>query len=86
MQGKRGALSVKRGGPDLPEFGSRAEYVGAARTFHSGAPGPGVVRKGGDFVRFDPSAGQFGIRSAGGRIKTFFRPDNGMSYFRSQFK
>lgn len=86
-------MKAKPGGPDTPEFGSVREYVAAARAFHSGAPGEGVlegVRKNGDVVRFDPKTGYFGIRTQSGVIRTFFRPEGDatarMGYFRDQFK
>lgn len=92
IAGPNGALRAKPGGADVPEFGTLREYVGAAREFHSGAPGKGVlegVRGNGDFVRFDPSSGLFGIRTQGGTIRTFFRPDGDaaarLNYFYSQF-
>ncbi|MBC8355771.1 MAG: hypothetical protein H8E66_27660, partial [Planctomycetes bacterium] len=78
MVRSRGRLVPKKGGPDMPEFNSMQEYHNAARQFHSGAPGQGVheaVRADGDFVRFDPATGYFGIRTSDGIVKTFFRPD-----------
>jgi hypothetical protein len=90
--GAKGRLTVKAGGPDLPEFGSFKEYLAAARRFHSGSPGQGVlegVRADGDFVRFDPSTGYFGIRTPSSTIRTFFRPDGNpaarLQYFLDQF-
>lgn len=47
------------------------------------------VRAKGDFVRFDPQSGYFGIRTPEGIIRTFFRPSGGAAerfqYFLSQF-
>lgn len=73
----------------MPEFKSFAEYRTAARGFMGGGKGDGVlegVRPDGDLVRFDPRTGNFGLRSPQGVIRTFFRPKDGMGYFREQFK
>jgi pyocin large subunit-like protein len=87
-----GKLNIKPGGADPPEFSSIAEYSQAARRFHSGSPRNGVlegVRPGGDFVRFDPQTGYFGVRSPDGTIRTFFRPEGNVAaklqYFFDQF-
>lgn len=92
IAGPNGALRAKLGGPDLPEFRTLDDYVSAARSFHHGPPGDGVlegVRKNGDFVRYDPDSGYFGVRSPDGTIRTFFRPDGDaatrLQYFKDQF-
>ncbi|MCO7237614.1 polymorphic toxin-type HINT domain-containing protein [Aeromicrobium sp. CnD17-E] len=73
----KGDAAVKRGGADMPEFASLAEYRVAARDFMGGAAGDGVLEKmrGTDLLRVDPSTGHFGVRTSDGRIRTFFRPD-----------
>lgn len=87
--GSRGSATAKPGGADMPEFGSFGSYRAAARQFMGGGKPPGAVegiRRGGDLLRVDPKSGYFGIRSPGGVIRTFFRPDGDpLSYFRSQF-
>ena len=73
----------------MPEFGSFTAYRLAARKFMgAGKPADAMegVRAGGDLVRFDPASGYFGIRSPGGVIRTFFRPDDGINYFLGEFK
>jgi hypothetical protein len=83
---------AKMGGADMPEYHSFGEYRDAARSFHSGAPSPGVLEavraKTGDFVRFEPATGRFGVRTRSGLIRTYFRPDGSaadqMQYFLDQ--
>jgi RHS repeat-associated protein len=77
----------KPGGiPDMPEFaGNPAAYVDAARTLLcSSCAGAGIkeaMRASGEVIRFNPAQGYFGARTAGGVIKTFFRPDNPAAYW-----
>ncbi|MCP4088095.1 MAG: hypothetical protein GY745_24085, partial [Actinomycetia bacterium] len=83
-----GSYRLKPGGADLPEFGSFAEYRGAARTFLGADPPPGVLQgyRGTDLLRVDPKTGYFGVRSESGTIRTFFRPDGDpVDYFWGQF-
>jgi RHS repeat-associated protein len=85
---KGGKQTVSKFEIDMPEFKSFKEYTQAARRFHRGSPQKGVlegVRANGDFIRFQPSTGYFGVRTSNGVIRTFFRPSNGIDYFRSQF-
>lgn len=68
------------------EFGTFAEYRTAARQFLGEGRGPGVLQKtrpNGDIVRVDPATGYYGVRTRGGVIRTFFRPDgNPVAYYR----
>jgi RHS repeat-associated protein len=91
--GKNGAMKAKPGGADMPEFDSVKDYVKAARDFNSGSPGEGIVqgvKKNKDFVRFEPGTGNFGIRTPGGIIRTYFRVSGSAEaqwkYFLKEFK
>jgi hypothetical protein len=73
---------------DMPEFdrlGGRKAYRKTARDFMSG-DGPdsaiSVTTGSGGMHRFDPSTGYYGYMNSGGSISTFFRPAEGLSYFR----
>ena len=71
----------------MPEFKNLSDYEAAAIQFHSGPPTAGVLegwRARGDFVRFDPATGYFGIRTSSGIIRTFFRP-GGSAADRAQY-
>ncbi len=72
-----GKVRVKPGGSDMPEFSNFREYWSAARDFMGGGPKPGVIERarGTDLLRVDPKSGYFGVRTADGTIKTFFRPN-----------
>ena len=87
--GPKGSAVPKAGGPDTPEFRSFAEYRNAARAFFSGK-GPGVleaVRRDGCTIRFDTKTGLFGVLEKDGKtIRTYFRPETGMQYFRNELK
>jgi hypothetical protein len=86
---RNGTASVKAGGADMPELGSFGEYRAAARLIMGGGTPSGVmegIRSNGDLLRFDPESGYFGARTAGGVIKTFFSPDDGIDYFYRQFQ
>ncbi|WP_152364023.1 DUF6531 domain-containing protein [Microlunatus speluncae] len=84
-----GKLLAKKGGPDMPEFANPAEYRTAARGFMGGGLRDGAIegvrQSDGALVRFEQSTGYFGARSSDGVIRTFFRPDDGIDYFRKQF-
>ncbi len=86
--GPNGSATLKRGGADMPEFSSFAQYRAAARDFTGGGAGPGVIERtrGTDILRVDPSTGYFGVRSSDGTIRTFFRPTgrDPVDYFWSQ--
>lgn len=74
--------------PDMPEFGSFHEYRSAARAFMTPDSPNGVLQgyRGTDLLRVDPKSGYFGVRTTGGNIRTFFRPDGDpVAYYRSQF-
>lgn len=87
--GPGGAARAKPGGADVSEFRSFGAYRNAARQFLSDNPPSGVlerVRPGSDVLRVDPRTGYFGVRSSGGAIRTFFRPDGDpVTYFNKQF-
>jgi hypothetical protein len=79
--------SPKPGGADMPEFLDQNDYVQGARDLLDGPAGNGVletVRGNSDIVKFDTNTGAFGVRTAGGVIRTFFRPDEGVTYFNNQ--
>ncbi|MFD8599184.1 polymorphic toxin-type HINT domain-containing protein [Kitasatospora sp. NPDC059646] len=86
---KKGAPREPRAvDPDMPEFdgpGGRAAYREAARDFMAGDGPDGsisVTTASGGMHRFDPTTGYYGYLNSGGTISTFFRPDDGLSYFR----
>ncbi|WP_422125638.1 polymorphic toxin-type HINT domain-containing protein [Streptomyces caatingaensis] len=73
---------------DMPEFdrpGGRKAYRQAARDFMSG-DGPdsaiSVNTASGGMHRFDPNTGYYGYMNSSGSISTFFRPTEGLAYFR----
>ncbi|MEH0579350.1 MULTISPECIES: polymorphic toxin-type HINT domain-containing protein [Streptomyces] len=72
----------------LPEFdrlGGRKAYREAARDFmHGDGPDGSITVRtpSGAVHRFDPSTGYYGYLNSGGTISTFFRPAEGLSYFR----
>jgi hypothetical protein len=75
----------KLGGADMPEFLDQGDYVAGAQDLLDGEPGDGVlegVRANNDILRYDTNTGSFGVKTATGVIKTFFRPDGGEAYFR----
>jgi RHS repeat-associated protein len=84
--GKMPDGSSKPGGADMPEFLDKNDYVSGARDLLDGGPGSGVLEgtRGTDVSRYDTGSGAFGVRSADGTIRTFFRPDGGEAYFRGQ--
>jgi len=66
---------------------SEAEYLARARQLLGSSPESGVQgfsRANGDIVRYNSAANEFGVVTAGGRIRTFFRPSSGAAYFRGQ--
>ncbi|MGW0750367.1 hypothetical protein, partial [Streptomyces sp. NPDC002587] len=73
---------------DMPEFdhmGGKRAYREAARDFMSGDGPDGsitVQTSSGGMHRFDPATGYYGYLNSGGTISTFFRPQEGLSYFR----
>jgi hypothetical protein len=78
--------SPKAGGADMPEFLDKGDYVAGAQDLLDGPAGDGVLetpRANGDVVRFDTNTGSFGVKTAGGAIRTFFRPDEGQTYLGS---
>jgi RHS repeat-associated protein len=77
--------SAKAGGADMPEYLDKNDYVQSARELVDGPAGSSVLEgtRGTDTVRFDRGTGALGIKTANGRIRTFFRPDGGESYFRN---
>lgn len=82
-----GGYRLKPGGADMPEFGSFAEYRGAARSFMGPDAPSGVLQgyRGTDLLRVDPKTGYFGVRSQSGTVRTFFRPDGDpVAYFWGQ--
>jgi hypothetical protein len=85
---RMGRQSVSAFEIDMPEFGSFKAYMKAARRFHSASPQNGIIegiRANGDFIRYESQTGYFGVRTADGVIRTFFRPNGGLDYFLSQF-
>ncbi|WP_242620658.1 polymorphic toxin-type HINT domain-containing protein [Streptomyces sp. BK239] len=72
----------------LPEFdrlGGRRAYREAARDFMDGDGPDGSITvrtRTGGMHRFDPSTGYYGYLNGGGTISTFFRPKEGLTYFR----
>ncbi|MGW7455163.1 RHS repeat-associated core domain-containing protein [Streptomyces sp. NPDC054787] len=73
---------------DMPEFdhmGGKLAYREAARDFMSGDGPDGSISvwtSSGGMHRFDPATGYYGYLNSGGTISTFFRPAEGLSYFR----
>jgi pyocin large subunit-like protein len=68
----------------MPGFLDQNDYVSAARELLAGPAGEGVIegmRANGDLLRFGRGTQAFGIKSPAGTAKTFFRPDDGESYF-----
>ncbi|MFE7245168.1 polymorphic toxin-type HINT domain-containing protein [Streptomyces sp. NPDC057580] len=77
---------------DMPEFsgvGGRRAYREAARDFmHGDGPYGSIthVAPSGAIHRFDPASGYYGLVNSGGTISTFFRPSDGLSYFRRSIR
>ncbi|WP_406302322.1 polymorphic toxin-type HINT domain-containing protein [Streptomyces sp. NBC_00885] len=73
---------------DMPEFdrlGGRKAYRQTARDFMSGDGPDSAISVGtasGGMHRFDPTTGYYGYMNSSGSISTFFRPTDGLSYFR----
>ncbi|MFD7865554.1 RHS repeat-associated core domain-containing protein [Streptomyces sp. NPDC059783] len=73
---------------DMPEFasvGGRRAYREAARDFMGGDGPDGSITHvalSGAIHRFDPASGYYGLVNSGGTISTFFRPADGLRYFR----
>lgn len=73
---------------DMPEFdqiGGKRAYREAARDFMNGDGPDGSITvrtSSGGMHRFDPATGYYGYLNSGGSISTFFRPQEGLSYFR----
>jgi hypothetical protein len=63
------------------DFGARteAEYESQAIRFMNGPKGPETFEKtrikNGDIMRYNPRTEEFGVRSADGTVRTYFRPD-----------
>ncbi|WP_344447530.1 hypothetical protein, partial [Kitasatospora nipponensis] len=75
----------KEGGPDMPEYLDKADYLAGARGLLDGPAKRGVLegRRGTDTLRFDTSTGAFGVKTEDGIMRTFFRPGgDGEAYFR----
>ncbi|MEU3616593.1 polymorphic toxin-type HINT domain-containing protein [Streptomyces sp. NPDC006872] len=71
--------------PEFDRLGGRRAYREAARDFmHGDGPDGSITVRtsGGAMHRFDPSTGYYGYLNNGGTISTFFRPADGLSYFR----
>ncbi|MCL2467392.1 MAG: RHS repeat-associated core domain-containing protein [Micrococcales bacterium] len=81
---KNGRATPKKGGLDMPEFASYAEYRSAAREFMGAGLQPGAIERvrDGDIVRADLTRRYYGVRASDGDIRTFFRPNEDiLSYF-----
>lgn len=62
---------------------SEMDYESMARRFLEGAKKHTALecrRPMGDLVRFDPTTDEFGVLSASGEIRTFFRPVAGVTH------
>jgi filamentous hemagglutinin len=78
------------------DFGAKtaAEYAKQADHFLTGPLTPGVLEKtraNGDIVRFNPVTDEFGVVSAKGPIRTYYKPDpsvhgkaSNLDYFNDQ--
>ena len=67
--------------------GTPGEYAARAKGFMEGPKGPGVLEKlrpNGDVVRYNPATNEFGVKTRGGIIRTYFKPMAGRSYFDAQ--
>jgi filamentous hemagglutinin len=42
------------------------------------------VKTNGDVIRYDPVTDEFGVKTRGGFVRTYFRPQQGRSYFDAQ--
>ena len=76
----------KKHGSEFPEFQNAKQYVEGAEKFFSDPP-PGVLTKlrgNGDLLQYDPASNTFGVRSANGSPRTFFRPSQGINYWNLQ--
>ncbi len=78
---------------EFPELRNSLEYLKAARGFTSKPPTGTLVRirGNGDRVFFNPRSNEFAVRTRGGVIRTYFRPNpaqhgyrNNLEYFRAQ--
>ena len=71
---------------NFPEDRSEADYVREANTFVHQPP-PGTLTKHdarGDTLFYQPSTDIFAVMDARGEPRTFFKPDNGMTYWDRQ--
>ena len=84
--GKNGKLAVKEGGPDLPIYKNLEEYTKAAQEFFTEKSDNILTktRQNGDVLRYDKASGLFGVQTKDGVIKTFFKPDEGINYWKQQ--
>lgn len=73
------------------EFGSKFknadEYLKGAQNFFKRESEEILqfTRKNGDVVRYDKANNIFGVAKGDGTIKTFFKPDEGLNYFKKEF-
>ncbi|GAA2896456.1 DUF6531 domain-containing protein [Nonomuraea rubra] len=82
-----------RHGSDFPHLNNAKEYVEEATDFLTGSH-PGVLtktRSNGDVVRYDPQTEQFGVATAQGVPRTYYKPDpqrhphpTNLDYFNAQ--
>ena len=71
------------------EFGTitKAEYLEMAQSLRDAKPGGNILearRADGVITRFDKKKGWFMAYNRNGRIRTFFKPNDGERYFRRQ--
>ena len=70
------------------DFGAKnaRDYEAKADAFPLGSKSSTVLdytRSQGDLVRFDPATDEFGVLSASGEVRTYFRPVPGVTHKRS---
>ncbi|MEK6858361.1 MAG: RHS repeat-associated core domain-containing protein [Nanoarchaeota archaeon] len=67
-------------------FTSSNQYLKASQNFLAGKAGKGVLeytRPIGDVVRYNPQTNEFGVKTAQGTIRTYFKPTEGARYYAS---
>jgi len=70
-------------GREFPAFHNEQDYVRAASVFVHRPP-PGTLIKHdarGDTLFYQPSTDTFAVMDSRGELRTFFKPDNGYSYW-----
>lgn len=73
-------------GREFPEYSGEVAYVAGAHDFVSHPPPSAQIkhRSNGDTLFYDPVTNTFAVADRHGAPRTYFRPSNGLAYWRRQ--